>query len=122
MLEVIGPKYREKWNLYVKSFKQWDIYYLCEYAQSFALHGDGAPLLIYYEDEAARFCYVVMKKDIAESPLFGKKLLQGVYFDFETPYGYGGPLCDGNVPEESQKRFGEELGNYCSENHIVFLI
>lgn len=119
MLAVISPKDREKWNLCVKSFQQWDIYYLCEYAESFELHGDGAPLLIYYEDDKTRFCYVVMKKDIAESALFGEKLPRGLYFDFETPYGYGGILCDGTVPKDSQKRFGKELGVYCLENHII---
>ena len=119
MLTVIDQQDREQWNSCIKSFKYWDIYYLCEYANSFELHGDGKPLLFYYEDDVTRFCYVVMKKDIAESALFKKSLPKGVYFDFETPYGYGGSLCDGVIPENSQKRFWEEIMKYCKENHII---
>lgn len=34
---------REEWNRLVKSFPNWDIYYLYEYVRSLELHGDGSP-------------------------------------------------------------------------------
>lgn len=83
------------------------------------LHGDGEPFLIEYQDEKTHFCYVVMKSDIALFSKFKGKLEKGSLFDFETPYGYGGPLCEGKVPEESQMRFSSEIKDYAQENGIV---
>ena len=53
-----------------------------------------------------------MKKDIAEDPRFAGYLEKGRYFDFETPYGYGGPLTDHPVPADVQERFLCELQEY----------
>lgn len=108
-----------KWDEYVKSFPDWDVYYLCEYAESFMQNGDGEPLLLCYENECVRMCYVVMKNDIATCSTFQKSLPFGKYFDFETPYGYGGPLVDGKFGAESQKQFAEQLYGFCEENGVV---
>lgn len=107
------------WNQYVKSFRNWDVYYLCEYAISLMLHGDGIPLLICYEDSASRMCYVVMKRDISEDIRFQKNIEKNRYFDLETPYGYGGPLVDGTFPVNSQQAFLDELLEYCKRENIV---
>ena len=112
-------KQSEEWDEYVKSFPNWDVYYLCEYAISLMLHGDGEPLLLCYEDEHARMCYVVMKNDIAHCPFFKNSLPNGKYFDFTTPYGYGGPLVAGDFSIDSQKRFAEHLNSFCEANDIV---
>ena len=42
-MEVIRCEEKERWNNIIKSFKNWDIYYLNEYAHSLELHGDGKP-------------------------------------------------------------------------------
>ncbi|MCD7815748.1 MAG: GNAT family N-acetyltransferase, partial [Bacteroides sp.] len=94
-------------------------YYLCEYAYSFMLHGDGEPLLFYYEDLESRFCYVVMKNDIAESEQFCGELEKGAFYDMETPYGYGGPLCDSCITGNSRNAFRKELFEYCAGNNII---
>ena len=112
-------KQAAQWDEYVKSFSDWDVYYLCEYSVSFMLHGDGEPLLLCFEDERTRMCYVVMKKDIADFSSFKSYLPFGKYFDFETPYGYGGPLVDGEFDEKSQKQFVDELSAFCGEKGIV---
>lgn len=83
------------------------------------LHGDGTPLLIEYKDDDMHICYVVMKSDICTCKSFGNLLRKGELFDFETPYGYGGPLIQGMVTEKSQKTFLEELKTYCLNNSIV---
>ncbi len=83
------------------------------------LHGDGEPLLIEYVDKESHFCYVVMKSDISNCVGFKGQLEHGKYFDLETPYGYGGPLSDNMISEESQKRFLSELEDYCKKNNIV---
>lgn len=96
------------------------MYYLYEYAHSFYLHGDGVPLLLYYEDECCRLCYVVMKKDIADANCFKDRIPKNKFFDLETPYGYGGPLVDLSiVPEESQIEFRSGLKSFCVKHGIV---
>ena len=82
-------------------------------------HGDGEPLLLEYQDYDAHLCYVVMKSDIADSGSFRGTIEAGRCFDFETPYGYGGPLYDEEIPEQSQILFFKELYEYCKETHVV---
>ncbi len=83
------------------------------------VHGDGEPFLLDYQDNSTHFCYVVMKSDIALFPKFFGKLEQGVLFDYETPYGYGGPLCEGSISESSQNAFVSEIKAYAAQNGIV---
>lgn len=118
-MKVFTSQDTEQWNSYVKSFRNWDIYYLCEYAESLQLHGDGEPLLLYFEQGSERMCYVVMKNDIAAAPQFAGLLPVGKYYDMETPYGYGGPLTDAPLSEATQKQFMEELTAFCREQGIV---
>ena len=118
-MKVLTPQTPEAWNAYVRSFATWDVYYLCEYAVSLKLHGDGEPLLLCFEHGSERMCYVVMRKDIADDPRFHGLLPAGRLFDLETPYGYGGPLIDAPLSPETQRIFMEELRTYCLEQHIV---
>lgn len=118
-MNIINIDEKGKWNKVVKSFKNWDIYYLQEYAASFQLHGDGIPLLIEYSDKDVHFCYVVMCSDIADSPKFNGLIKPGVFYDFETPYGYGGPLCDSAIPESSQMNFLRDINEYAYKHGIV---
>ncbi len=119
MLNILSANEKEKWNQAVKSYAKWDIYYLCEYAETFRLHGDGDPLLIEFADGDDRFCYVVMRRDISEDPAFEGLLESGRYFDFESPYGYGGPLADRAITEHGQNRFLNEMRDYALEHGIV---
>lgn len=107
------------WDQYLKSFRNWDVYYLCEYAISLMLHGDGIPLLICYEDDVSRMCYVVMKRDISRNASFENSLEKNTYFDFTTPYGYGGPLVEGTFAASSRQTFLSELIRYCKSENIV---
>lgn len=119
LLKIYKEEDRKLWNECVKSFENWDIYYLNEYLYSFKLHGDGDPLLIYYEDNNCRFCYGVMKNDISKLEVFKNSIKDGIYYDLETPYGYGGPLSDTEIPIHSQQVFLKELTEYCIENKII---
>ena len=51
MLEIINIDESEKWDSIVKSFSNYDVYYMSGYTKAFKLHGDGEPTLIYYHDE-----------------------------------------------------------------------
>lgn len=118
-MKIITYGSQAEWDKIVKSFANWDIYYLSQYAGSLQLHGDGEPLLIYYESEQIRVAYVVLQKDIADIPCFENVIDKNRYFDWTTPYGYGGPLIEENWDEKELQKFEEELEQYCKENGIV---
>ena len=116
MLKVYGMEQKDEWDTIVKSFKQYDTYYLNGYIRAFELHGDGEPLLFYYESCNLRAINVVMKRDIEHDKNFIGKLQEGTLYDFATPYGYGGWLVEG---EEDVKGLSETYNEWCQRNSIV---
>ena len=73
MLTVFSLEQAEQWDAVVRSFRDYDVYWLSGYVKAFQLHGDGEPLLIFYEGDGTRGINVVMKRDIArDSHFFGK--------------------------------------------------
>ncbi len=95
MLTVYTLGQSEQWDAVVRSFKEYDVYWLSGYVKAFQIHGDGEPLLFHYEDINTRGVNVVMKRDIAKDKKFKGKLQENYYFDFATPYGYGGWIIEG---------------------------
>lgn len=89
----------EQWDAVVRSFKEYDVYWLSGYVKAFQIHGDGEPLLLSYDDGCTRGINVTMKRDVAQDGRFRDKIPQGQYFDFATPYGYGGWIIEGEDPE-----------------------
>lgn len=106
----------DKWDELVRSFNLYDVYYLSGYAKTFQIHGDGVPLLFYYEDENFRGINVVMLRDIADEPSFSGKISKGQYFDLITPYGYGGWLIEGNG---DKNQLFLDYEKWCAEHNIV---
>lgn len=99
-ITVYGLECSEQWDAIVRSFKEYDTYWLSGYVKAFYIHGDGDPLLIYYEGSNIRGINVVMKRDVAKDACFKGKIAEGTYFDFATPYGYGGWIIEGNNSDE----------------------
>ena len=106
----------EAWDKVVKTFSSYDVYHLSGYVKAFQIHGDGEPMLFYYEDRELRGINVVMKRDVAEAPNFRGKLEEGVYFDFISPYGYGGWLIEGNGDTENLFSAYE---SWCRDHGVV---
>ena len=96
MITTIGPDRSEQWDETVRSFREYDVYWLSGYVRGFQIHGDGEPVLICYDDGNTRGINVVMKRDVAKAPAFAGKIPEGTCFDFSTPYGYGGWLTEGD--------------------------
>lgn len=119
MLEVINIDESDKWDSMVKSFRNYDAYYLSGYTKAFKLHGDGEPKLIYYHDEEIRAINVVMIRDIAEDKRFKDKIETKSLFDITTPYGYGGFIIEGNPNDNNLKEFNKEYSNYCRSKNII---
>ena len=82
MIEIIGINEASRWDSIVRSFKEYDVYYLSGYVKPFFKHGDGVPYLLYYQAENVRAIYVYMLRSTQ---------IDG-YYDSISPYGYGGVL------------------------------
>ena len=115
-LTVYTLEQSEQWDAIVQTFN-YDVYWLSGYVKSFKIHGDGEPLLFHYEDGNTRGINVVMKRDVARDTRFKGKIPEGQYFDFATPYGYGGWIIEGEEPEKlfDEYRLWNEKNNIISE-------
>lgn len=118
-MELIQIEEKERWNHIVKSFPKWDVYYLNEYVYSLQIHGDGVPYLIYHKQNQGRLCYVMMQNDIADFAPLTPYLEKETFYDWTSPYGYGGALADGELTEAWLKNFENELEEYCRKHGIV---
>jgi len=115
MLNVYTLGKSEQWDAVVRTFKDYDVYWLSGYVKAFKIHGDGEPLLFVYEGENTRGINVVMKRDVARDIHFNKKIDTGRYFDFATPYGYGGWIIEGENTDELYRMYEE----WCVRNDVI---
>lgn len=118
-IEVITINKSERWDEIVKSFKAYDVYYLSRYVKAFQVHGDGDPILFYYEDDYIKAMNVVMKRDIQKDKNFLGKIESNTYFDITTPYGYGGFILEGEITNKKLKDFNEKYTKLCRKQGIV---
>lgn len=116
MLTVYNLEQSEQWDSIVRTFKEHDVYYLSGYVKAFYLHGDGIPLLFYYESDGLRGINVVLKRDVSDCECFKGKIPQGRYFDFSTAYGYGGWILDG---EGDKAVLFSEYDKWCQKKGII---
>lgn len=119
MLSIITLDESDKWDSIVKSFSNYDVYYLSGYTKAFKLHGDGEPTLIYYHDEEIRAINVVMKRDIENDKNFKGKIGSQTLFDITTPYGYGGFIFEGTPNNSNLKKLNEEYSHYCCSKNMI---
>ena len=119
MINIIRFEDISAWDKIVTSFNRHDVYYLHGYVDSFRLHGDGVPILIYYESESLRGIYVAMKRDLSLLKCAVGKIQPGQWYDLTTPYGYGGWLLEGDTNENTLRQFYSEYMNCMYENSFV---
>lgn len=115
VIEVITLEQAKHWDTIVQTFRNYDVYWLSGYVRAFQLHGDGEPLLFFYEKGDIRGINVVMKRDVANDVRFLGKIPEKTYYDFSTPYGYGGWLIEGT----DTKALFCEYGGWCRSNGII---
>lgn len=118
-LEIITSDQAEEWNKIVKSFKNHDVYYLIDYVKAFQIHGDGEPILIFYHDHDFKAMNVTMKRDIGRSPNLVNQIPVDTYYDFTTPYGYGGFQVEGTQTKENIETLNRIYYEYCLKHSIV---
>ena len=95
MIQIFDIPQSQGWDSIVRSFQEYDVYYLSGYVRAFQIHGDGVPQLLFYEQDGLRAIYVYMKR---------KTAIKG-WYDSITPYGYGGVLFEGDTSEANLKAF-----------------
>lgn len=118
MINIIDYNHRIEWDNIVKSFKEYDIYYISGYTAAFKIHGDGSPILLYYRGKDIRGICVFMIRDVAELS-WATGLSKGIFYDAVTPYGYGGWLLEGDSCKEKIYSFWNEYNNFMKEHHII---
>lgn len=115
-LYVFSIDESKEWDAIVRSFREHDVYYLSGYVKAFQLHGDGIPKLFYFVGENIRGINVVMQRDISDDQYFSEKIQSNTFFDFITPYGYGGWLIEG---DGDKSQMFDEYGQWCRAHNIV---
>lgn len=110
-------KERKEWNRIVRSFKNYDVFYLNEYVTAFMKEDpqNGIPLLLLYESGNDRAMNVVFRRDVAKDKKFQGKIDENSYFDLISPYGYGGFW--GNV--ENWDGLNKAYQTYCEEKGYI---
>lgn len=109
MIKLIGLSQQEEWDSIVRSFPNYDVYYLSGYVKPFMLHGDGAPCLLFAKGDTWKAIYVFMKRET---------FVEGV-FDAITPYGYGGVLFDGSYTQKDLQSFWDSFNMIMKEEGII---
>ena len=66
MIKVFTLENNKEWDSVVKTFKRYDVYYLSGYVKAFYIHGDGDPLLFFFENENVRGILSPGSKDVLE--------------------------------------------------------
>ena len=118
-MEVISHTDSQKWDEVVKSFDDYDIYYLNGYTDGFKLHGDGEPCLFYYNSRSLRAICVVMLRDISNDLSFKGLIPAETYYDAITPYGYGGFIFQGTISDENLDEFWTDYNQELSKRNII---
>ncbi len=109
MIKLFSIQDYTAWDDTVKSFAEYDVYYLSGYVKAFHIHGDGDPFLLYYVSDGLKAIYVYMRRPTA---------IEGI-FDSVSPYGYGGIQFEGDTSEENKAAFWKEYLAKMEEEHIV---
>ena len=99
------------WNSYLDEFpsERKDVYFQEEYVKLYETDDEKAACF-FFEEGNKQFLFPFLKREFYYD---GK-----TYFDFETPYGYGGPIT--NVKDECFIKVGLlSFFEWCKENNFV---
>ena len=119
MIKIITFKNKAEWDSIVVAFANHDVYYSHGYVEAFMLHGDGEPILIYYESDDMRGMYVAMKRDLSLLPWTKGIIQAGKWFDLTSPYGYGGWIFEGEMNQQNVRIFNDEYKTFMLEHNCV---
>lgn len=117
MFTEYGLKEARQWDSIVRSFFDYDVFYLSGYSKAFMEENpkNGMPILLFYECGSDRAVNVILKRDISLDNRFNGVIEENKYYDLTTPYGYGGFW--GNVSDWAglEKAYRE----YCTDKGYI---
>jgi len=119
VIKIYTLEQYDLWITVVKKFKNCDIYYLPEYVAAYKKNGDGDPILIHYEYNDVEVINVVIKRDITSIERFSETFEKNLYFDFITPYGYGGILFKKAYNKKQRIEFIKNYVQFFKQRNIV---
>lgn len=102
---------KKSWNKYLDLFqkKETDIYYTEEY------------VALYEDDESSAWCVICQEDNMVLLMPFIRKEIQG-YYDFETAYGYGGPIANTSDQEWIDSALMEMFDCFQREKYVCGFI
>ena len=114
-MENVPPE-EKKWNTVLESFPH-DVYHTLQYMQHSSKDQVGSEVLgLLYNDELTkRKMFLPILINPLPVPLGGS----ASGFDISVPYGYGGPIADGKVDDETFTRFFQDLHLWAHQRSIV---
>lgn len=117
MIKEISIENEQEWDRVVRSFSNYDVFYLSGYSKAFMKEApkNGQPILLLYENGLDKAINVVLRRDVALDEKFVGKIDQGQFFDLITPYGYGGFW--GEISDWD--KLNHEYTEYCMEKHYI---
>lgn len=115
-ISILSLEQSERWDSVVREFDQYDVYYLSGYAKSSGLCDEGEPILVLAESDSMKAINVVLRRDVSRAPALIGKIEENRFFDFTTPYGYGGWLVQGTG---DFCQLFVEYESYCVQNGVV---
>lgn len=105
------------WDEVVKSFPNYDVFYLSGYANAFMKENkkNGEPILLVYENGQDKAINVVFRRDVSFDEKLRGLVSPASYYDLITPYGYGGFI--GSITDWNELNWC--YNSYCKENSYV---
>ena len=116
-IKMIPVDQVEMWNDTVKSFGDYEAFFMNEYVSAFMEEDErnGVPMLLLYENGSDRAINVVFARDVSKDVHFYGKLEENKFFDLISPYGYGG-FC-GTITNYTL--LNNEYTQYCKDNNYI---
>ena len=107
----------ERWNEIVRSYSNYDVFYLNEYVVALMNENEknGIPILLHYKNKDDNAINVVFVRDIAKDVKLKDHIEGNKYYDLISPYGYGGFI--GNVTD--YEALNDAYNAYCIEKGYI---
>jgi hypothetical protein len=112
---TLTTRERDGWREAAARLPQTDVYFLPEYHQAYELNGDGEAQAFVAECDGQVLFYPFFLRPIEK---VAGESVGGPWYDIETVYGYGGPLCTTADPAFLTEAWAC-FAAWCAERRVV---
>jgi hypothetical protein len=119
LYEILTERDSQKWSELLHLFKNnHDIYSTLSYCKLTSNNDDASPRMFLYKQENVTILYPFLLRNINRLEFVKNQMSEQLY-DIITPYGYGGPITDGEITMRDSEEFRKEFEDYCKKNNII---